>query len=201
MASPNRVAGDGAHDKGVFIGCHVPGKGQPKLDSIFLNWSLENHSESDRIDHNHCNETKMGKPSSQKVAILRHKPKWDIWSYRIGCPVWGCRDWGEIIYPNGTPSEDYLQWYSRLFSTVEGNSKFYAVPPKRTFENGVTRPQIRFSTAGLLKCDTKIGLITEQASQSRKPKSPFRITLACAECGCRFDDRAIIRERVESLYR
>jgi len=112
----------------------MPGRGQPKLDFIFRYWSLENHSESVRINHNHCNETKMGKPSSQKVAIPRHNPKWDIWSYRIGCPVWGCRNWGEIIYPNGTPSEDYLQWYSRLFPTVEGNSTFYAVPPKSTFE-------------------------------------------------------------------
>lgn len=112
----------------------MPGRGQPKLDSIFRNWSLENHSDSVRIDPNHCNETQMGKPSSQKVAIPRHNPKWDIWSYRIGCPVWGCRNWGEIIYPNGTPSEDYLRWYSHLFPTVEGNSTFYAVPPKTTFE-------------------------------------------------------------------
>ncbi len=63
-----------------------------------------------------------------------YKPQWDRWSYRIGCPVWGCRNWAEQVYPSGTPSDDFLAWYSRAFPTVEGNSTFYAVPPKSTFE-------------------------------------------------------------------
>jgi len=61
-------------------------------------------------------------------------PVWDSWSYRIGCPVWGCKDWSGVVYPTGTPSTDYLSWYTRHFPTVEGNSTFYAVPPVSTFE-------------------------------------------------------------------
>ncbi|XZE22322.1 DUF72 domain-containing protein [Pirellulaceae bacterium SH449] len=59
---------------------------------------------------------------------------WDSWLYRIGCPVWGCKEWGGVVYPQGTSSSEFLTWYSRSFPTVEGNSTFYAVPPTATFE-------------------------------------------------------------------
>lgn len=61
-------------------------------------------------------------------------PQWDKWSYRIGCPVWGCRTWANQVYPSGTKSEEYLTWYSRAFPTVEGNSTFYAVPQESIFQ-------------------------------------------------------------------
>ena len=76
----------------------------------------------------------MGKSTPTKIQNPTHNPKWDRWSYRIGCPVWGCRQWTDQVYPNGTQTEDYLNWYSHLFPTVEGNSTFYALPPKSTFE-------------------------------------------------------------------
>ena len=76
----------------------------------------------------------MGKSTSAKVPIPNQNPRWDRWSYRIGCPVWGCRQWADEIYPAGTPAEDYLAWYSRVLPTVEGNSTFYGVPSKSTFE-------------------------------------------------------------------
>jgi uncharacterized protein YecE (DUF72 family) len=76
----------------------------------------------------------MGKQTSAKIEKPSHNPRWDIWSYRIGCPVWGCRNWTDSIYPNGTPADDFLRWYSSSFPTVEGNSTFYAVPPIATFQ-------------------------------------------------------------------
>lgn len=59
---------------------------------------------------------------------------WANWPYRIGCPVWGCRHWGSVVYPEGAAASDGLGWYSRMFPTVEGNSTFYSVPPVETFE-------------------------------------------------------------------
>ena len=46
----------------------------------------------------------------------------------LGCPVWGCGDWGGQVYPEKTPRSAWLSWYSRTFNTVEGNSTFYALP-------------------------------------------------------------------------
>lgn len=76
----------------------------------------------------------MDKVTTPKVEIPAHNPRWDRWSYRIGCPVWGCRQWSGQVYPSGTQTDDYLKWYSHSFPTVEGNSTFYAVPPKSTFQ-------------------------------------------------------------------
>ena len=76
----------------------------------------------------------MGKPNSTKVAIPLQKPNWDSWLYRIGCPVWGCKEWGGLVYPERIASEHYLSWYSHAFPTVEGNSTFYGVPSRATFE-------------------------------------------------------------------
>ncbi|MDG2220759.1 MAG: DUF72 domain-containing protein [Rubripirellula sp.] len=50
----------------------------------------------------------------------------------LGCPVWGCADWGGQVYPQKTPRSQWLQWYSRTFNTVEGNSTFYALPSIET---------------------------------------------------------------------
>lgn len=109
----------------------------------------------------------MGKSTPTKIQIPTHNPKWDRWSYRIGCPVWGCRQWADQVYPNGTQSEDYLKWYSQLFPTVEGNSTFYAVPPKSTFEKWRDSSSETFQFCfkfprkishelRLLRCDTEL---------------------------------------------
>lgn len=59
---------------------------------------------------------------------------WSSWPYRIGCPVWTCKNWSDVIYPRGTPATRSLEWYSRSFNTVEGSSTFYAMPKLETFQ-------------------------------------------------------------------
>ncbi len=61
-------------------------------------------------------------------------PPWNDWTYRLGCPVWACKHWAGRVYPNGTASKKYLEWYSRMFNTVEGNSTFYALPAVEQFQ-------------------------------------------------------------------
>lgn len=48
--------------------------------------------------------------------------------YYLGCPVWGSADWANVIYPPKTSRATWLNWYSRSFNIVEGNSAFYALP-------------------------------------------------------------------------
>lgn len=47
---------------------------------------------------------------------------------RLGCPVWNCDAWAGSVYPQRTPKRSWLNWYSRMFNTVEGNNSFYAIP-------------------------------------------------------------------------
>jgi uncharacterized protein YecE (DUF72 family) len=76
----------------------------------------------------------MGKPNLGKDRIPTQIPGWDSWSYHLGCPVWGCKEWHGKIYPKGIASEHLLSWYTHSFPTVEGNSTFYSVPDVATFE-------------------------------------------------------------------
>ena len=46
----------------------------------------------------------------------------------IGCPVWNCDGWSDIVFPAGTKRPQWLSWYTRMFNCVEGNSSFYAIP-------------------------------------------------------------------------
>jgi len=70
------------------------------------------------------------------MSILAKSPAvdWNRWPYRMGCPVWTCKEWGNIVYPIGTSQSQSLHWYSQMFGTVEGSSTFYAVPSAETFE-------------------------------------------------------------------
>lgn len=47
---------------------------------------------------------------------------------RIGCPVWACAAWRSRLYTRDAERKDYLPQYARVFSAVEGNSSFYALP-------------------------------------------------------------------------
>lgn len=47
---------------------------------------------------------------------------------RVGCPVWGRKDWVGELFASGTRTGDYLSEYVRVFNAVEGNTTFYATP-------------------------------------------------------------------------
>ncbi|WP_017653717.1 DUF72 domain-containing protein [Fortiea contorta] len=53
-------------------------------------------------------------------------------SFAIGCAVWAYKGWVGEFYPQGTRATDFLSFYSRRFTTVEGNTTFYATPNQET---------------------------------------------------------------------
>lgn len=59
----------------------------------------------------------------------------------IGCQGWTCADWitpaaGDFVfYPRGIRSGQMLETYARIFSSIEVDSTFYAIPPVSTVEN------------------------------------------------------------------
>jgi uncharacterized protein YecE (DUF72 family) len=48
--------------------------------------------------------------------------------YYLGCPIWSCHHWTGTLYPRDCAARDYLRFYSRVFTAVEGNSTFYGLP-------------------------------------------------------------------------
>jgi uncharacterized protein YecE (DUF72 family) len=53
-------------------------------------------------------------------------------TFYLGCPVWSHKGWAGRLFPKGTKQGEYLRLYSRRYSTVEGNTTFYAVPSAET---------------------------------------------------------------------
>lgn len=59
-------------------------------------------------------------------------------NFYIGCAVWAYKGWVGELYPLGTRTTDFLHLYSRRFTTVEGNTTFYAVPNPETVTRWAT---------------------------------------------------------------
>ncbi|MFM2061591.1 MAG: hypothetical protein RLZZ507_1261 [Cyanobacteriota bacterium] len=59
-------------------------------------------------------------------------------NFYIGCAVWAYKGWVGELYPPGTRTTDFLRLYSRRFTTVEGNTTFYAVPNAETVTRWAT---------------------------------------------------------------
>lgn len=49
-------------------------------------------------------------------------------NFFLGCAVWAYKGWVGHLYPSGSRAAEFLQLYSQRFTTVEGNTTFYAVP-------------------------------------------------------------------------
>ena len=59
-------------------------------------------------------------------------------NFFLGCAVWAYKGWVGELYPQGTRPSDFLHLYSRRFTTVEGNTTFYAVPNQETVSRWAT---------------------------------------------------------------
>ena len=53
-------------------------------------------------------------------------------NFYLGCAIWSYKDWVGNLYPPKSQPRDFLNLYSRRFTTVEGNTTFYAVPTVET---------------------------------------------------------------------
>jgi uncharacterized protein YecE (DUF72 family) len=63
------------------------------------------------------------KPSALQLAHTR---------IFIGAQGFSPRDWVSTFYPPGLPNSQFLPFYARVFSTVELNTTFYAIPSSST---------------------------------------------------------------------
>src|SRR5215213_9017612 len=68
----------------------------------------------------------------------------------VGCQGWNYEDWvtgptERVFYPRGTRAAGMLEFYARVFETVEVDSTFYAIPPAKTFEGWAKRTPASFT--------------------------------------------------------
>jgi uncharacterized protein YecE (DUF72 family) len=68
-------------------------------------------------------------------------------SIRIGTCGYAYREWTGIVYPPGTKAADYLRCYAALFSTVELDFSYYAMPKKENLARmlDTAGPNLSFS--------------------------------------------------------
>ena len=50
----------------------------------------------------------------------------------LGCAVWAYKPWVGEFYPAKSSPSEFLYLYSHRFTTVEGNTTFYAIPKPET---------------------------------------------------------------------
>ena len=60
-------------------------------------------------------------------------------NFYLGCAVWSYKDWVGNLYPPKSQPRDFLNLYSRRFTTVEGNTTFYAIPSVDTINKWVAQ--------------------------------------------------------------
>ena len=67
-------------------------------------------------------------------------------NFYLGCAVWSFAGWVGNLYPTQSRGQDFLRLYSQRFTTVEGNTTFYAVPSPQTIQRWVeqTPPGFKF---------------------------------------------------------
>ncbi|GAB4550070.1 MAG: DUF72 domain-containing protein [Pleurocapsa sp.] len=65
-------------------------------------------------------------------------------NFYLGCAVWSYGGWVGNFYPPKSRPKDFLHLYSQRFSTVEGNTTFYAVPDRKTITRWVEQTPAGF---------------------------------------------------------
>jgi uncharacterized protein YecE (DUF72 family) len=51
-------------------------------------------------------------------------------SLHVGCSGWNYPQWRERVYPKGLAARAWLEYYAKLFDTVEVNNTFYRLPSR-----------------------------------------------------------------------
>ncbi len=63
---------------------------------------------------------------------------------RIGTSGWSYNHWRDIFYPKDLAQAKWLEFYAKIFDTVEINSSFYHLPKPKTFSNWRARTPKNF---------------------------------------------------------
>ena len=120
-------------------------------------------------------------PASTKAKSGASQP------YYLGLPLWSNSDWLGSLYPAGSNSQNYLQHYSSVFNTVEGNTTFYALPSVETVSSWLRQAQPGFkfcfklpktiTHSGRLKASAELSAFFARLEPLAPYLGPFMIQL------------------------
>ena len=88
-------------------------------------------------------------------------------NFYLGCAVWSYSGWVGSFYPPKSQPKDFLGLYSQRLSSVEGNTTFYAVPPRETLARWAAQTPAPFKFCPKLpKAVTHGGLLQPRLSEA-----------------------------------
>ena len=88
-------------------------------------------------------------------------------NFYLGCAVWSYKEWVGNLYPPKSKPTDFLNLYSRRFTTVEGNTTFYAIPSPETIQKWVAQTPAEFKFCPKLNRQiTHQGLLSPQVDKA-----------------------------------
>jgi uncharacterized protein YecE (DUF72 family) len=64
--------------------------------------------------------------------------------YHLGCTEWSQKGWKGNFFTDDAKQSEFLQQYSTVFNTVEGNTTFYHIPKKETIKKWGEQASERF---------------------------------------------------------
>ena len=88
-------------------------------------------------------------------------------NFYLGCAVWSYKEWIGNFYPPKSKPAEFLNLYSQRFTTVEGNTTFYATPTLETINKWVSQTPAEFKFCPKLNRQiTHQGLLMPHADQA-----------------------------------
>ncbi len=80
------------------------------------------------IWHSACSKGALDAPSDSPATTVNSERR--VW---IGCSGYVYKQWRGVFYPQKLPTTRWLQYYVKLFPTVELNNTYYTRPAPPTF--------------------------------------------------------------------
>lgn len=94
--------------------------------------------------------------------------------YCIGTSGWNYDHWKGVFYPPGLPSDEWLEFYSGQFDTVEINYSFYRLPERENFERWAAETPEDFTFA------VKASRYLTHLKKLKDPEEPLELVIGHA---------------------
>ncbi|MCH2045616.1 MAG: DUF72 domain-containing protein [Saprospiraceae bacterium] len=120
-----------------------------------------------QVDFSLPNDPKL---TEEKLEELQKKSTQNN-SFQIyyGATGWGMKEWVGTYYPTGTSAPQYLQEYTKQFSSIELNTTHYRIPSEKQIKDWYTKSSSTFKFAPklpqMISHSKDLGMSTDRLAQ------------------------------------